>query len=161
MKIQLSEGADFSRLAELWQDLEARADGSFFQSWAWVGCRAPQRFADPLLLQARENGAVVALGLFNRRRRLGRPQLLLNESGLAQLDAVFVEHNGILVARSHGDALIADCLTQALIHRDGSCGLRRAAGSLVLSGVPERYVAAVRDGPQRVRDSRRNAGAVH
>ena len=56
--------------------------GSFFQSWTWVGCLAAERFSDPVLVEATEEGRTVALGLFNRvRRRFGPSALYLGESG--------------------------------------------------------------------------------
>lgn len=139
IEIELSERVDFDRVGELWSALESRADGSFFQSWAWVGCLAQQRYRDPVLLQARQDGVPLALGLFNRRRRLGQSDLLLHESGIAGYDAVFVEHNGFLVERGRADELIAACLralTDPLV-----------ATRLVLSGVPETYIAAAQAGP--------------
>ncbi|HLY45618.1 MAG TPA: GNAT family N-acetyltransferase [Stellaceae bacterium] len=140
-RIELSEEVDFDRIGELWRDLEARADGSFFQSWAWVGCLASERFPNPVLLQAREGGVAVALGLFNRRRRLGGSDLLLNESGIARFDSVFVEHNGFLIERDRAAGSIAECL-EAVIGARG-----RRPRRVVLSGIPESYLAALRHGP--------------
>lgn len=142
-RIELSEEVDFDRIGDLWRDLEARADGSFFQSWAWVGCLASERFPNPVLLQAREGGVAVALGLFNRRRRLGGSDLLLNESGTSRFDAVFVEHNGFLIERGHSAGSIAECLDAAI----GAS--RRRPRRVVLSGIPESYLAALRQAPYR------------
>ena len=38
LRAELLDGADPAWLEPLWVDLEARADGSFFQSWGWIGC---------------------------------------------------------------------------------------------------------------------------
>lgn len=137
-EIELSRRVDFDRLAKLWTELENRADGSFFQSWAWVGCRAAERFSDPVLLHARDGDRTVALGLFNRRRRFGGSDLLLAESGMAQYDDVFVEHNGLLVERGR-PRLVSECLRAALAARLGR--------SLILSGVPQAYLAVAESGP--------------
>jgi len=145
IEIELSERVDFDRVGELWSALESRADGSFFQSWPWVGCLAGQRYPDPVLLQARQDGVPLALGLFNRRRRLGQSDLLLNESGVAGYDAVFVEHNGFLVERGRADDLAAACL-RALT--DPPAAARRLRHRLILSGVPQTYIAAAQAGPQ-------------
>jgi CelD/BcsL family acetyltransferase involved in cellulose biosynthesis len=103
---------DFAALAPLWRDLESRADGSFFQSWAWTGCLAEERFREPWLLRARrEDGAAVALALFNRRNGrifAGRP-FLLGESGAPEQDSIFIEHNGILIDRGAPEGLARDC----------------------------------------------------
>lgn len=106
--------ADLDTLGPRWRALEARADGSFFQGWTWVGCLAERRFPDPVLLEAREGGRTVGLALFNRRRGpLGAEALWLGESGDPALDAVFVEYNGPLLERGH-EALARACLDAAL-----------------------------------------------
>jgi CelD/BcsL family acetyltransferase involved in cellulose biosynthesis len=149
IEIELSERVDFDRLGEAWTELEGRADASFFQSWSWVGCLAPERFPQPVLLEARADGVTVALGLFNRRRRrVGQSALLLNESGVAQYDAVFVEHNGFLVERGRPGSLIADCLRRAATFQPRDPA-RQKRHRLVLSGMPETYIAAAKEGPYR------------
>ena len=93
-------------------------------------------FPDPLLLRVEREDRVVGLALFNRRRgRLGRELLWLNQSGDSALDTVFVEHNGILLARDATDQL-TDCL-QAMLSEScrrrtrpvapGACGFDWAA----------------------------------
>lgn len=132
--ISLSRPPAWNALGESWRGLEARAVGSFFRSWSWVGCAAARRFTDPWLLEARLEGRVVALGLFNRRRRgLLASGLWLNESGDPALDGVYVEHNGLLVERG----LEARVLPTALAWLAGQ------AGVVVLSGVDEAHLAAV------------------
>jgi len=108
--IEIAPITDFAALAPLWRDLERHADCSFFQSWAWTGCLAEERFADPWLLSTRRGDRIVALGLFNRGPRAGlsRP-ILLAESGRADLDSVFIEHNGLLLARDEPADLAGQC----------------------------------------------------
>ncbi|HTJ62455.1 MAG TPA: GNAT family N-acetyltransferase [Alphaproteobacteria bacterium] len=119
-------------LASVWTDLEARADGSFFQSWAWTGCLAEERFTDPWLVSAHRGEKPVALGLLNRAARhplrLDRP-LYLGESGVPAMDSVFVEHNGLLIARGEA-ADLADRCWAAL------AGVMFKGGRWVLGGVP-------------------------
>ena len=106
--------ADLDALGPRWRELEARADGSFFQGWTWVGCLAERRFPDPVLLEAREDGRTVGLALFNRRRGpLGAESLWLGESGDPALDAVFIEYNGPLLERGR-EGLTRACLDAAL-----------------------------------------------
>jgi CelD/BcsL family acetyltransferase involved in cellulose biosynthesis len=127
--VRLASDSDFETLEREWRALEEDADGSFFQSWTWIGCRLRSRFADPFLVRATENGAVVALALFNRR---GPPLLRtfwLHETGFPAEDSVFIEHNGPLMARGR-ETLLKPMLARALQH-----------GRLILSGVND----AVRD----------------
>lgn len=147
IEIEIPDAIDLSTLGEVWRDLETRSDGSFFQSWAWVGCLMAERFPDPVLLRGRDRGVTVALGLCNRRRRRGRCDLLLNESGDPAYDAAFVEHNGFLIARDRPQRLAADCLRALIRPRGGTPSPRHR---LILSGIPESYIAAAESGPSRV-----------
>jgi len=100
--IELSRVRDVSALAADWNALEAHAPHSFFQGWAWTGCRFAERFDDPVLLRAHDHGRTLALMLFNRRGgTLGPATLYLGESGVAALDAPYVEYNGAVI---HADA---------------------------------------------------------
>ncbi|WP_376087643.1 GNAT family N-acetyltransferase [Roseomonas sp. CCTCC AB2023176] len=122
VETDISAVASFVQLGREWQELERRAEPSFFQTWTWVGCLAEERFPDPVLIRASDGGVTVGLALLNRRR--GR--LWLGESGDPALDAPFVEHNGPLVVRGRAD------VEAALL----SAAWRvRGAARLVLSGV--------------------------
>jgi CelD/BcsL family acetyltransferase involved in cellulose biosynthesis len=140
--ITLSQVTDFEKLGEVWQDLESRADGSFFQSWAWIGCLAEERFPNPVLLRAHEGERVVALGLFNHTRPyLGRSKLWLGESGDLRRDDIFIEHNGILIERGRPKELLGACLAAACTARIGRNRPPRYR-SVHLSGVDEVHLAA-------------------
>jgi len=121
--------ADWAALQAAWRALEETADSSFFQSWTWIGCRARERYTDPLLVRATDAGQVVGLALFNRTAPpltgLLLPSLWLHETGRPPEDSVFIEHNGPLVARDRPD-LLGPMLAAAL---------RR--GRLMLSGVSD------------------------
>lgn len=141
--VTLSRVTDWAALGERWRDFEARSDCSFFQSWTWVGCLAEQRFSDPVLLEATLENRVVAMALFNRRRGpTGRETLWLGESGVSEIDTIYVEYNGILAAGSTSADLLAGCLRAA--RRAPLDGDRRPyrARRLVLSGVDEAGLAA-------------------
>ena len=133
--ITLSRVTDWAALGELWRDLEARSDCSFFQSWTWTGCLAEERFTDPILLQARQAGRLIAMGLFNRRRTwAGREVVWLGETGHAGHDAVFIEWNGLLTEEGTAADVLDQCLRAAcLMEIDGKRrSLRRR---VMLSGV--------------------------
>jgi CelD/BcsL family acetyltransferase involved in cellulose biosynthesis len=132
--VRVSEAGDFAALGERWRDLEQRSAGSFFQTWTWVGCLIAERFPDPVLVEATENGRTVALGLFNRvRRRFGLSTLYLGETGTAEMDCPYVEQNGILTEAGREAELTELCLRPLV-----------ARHNVVVSGVDDAVLATVR-----------------
>ncbi|HUB44237.1 MAG TPA: GNAT family N-acetyltransferase [Acetobacteraceae bacterium] len=129
-----------------WRALEAEADPSFFQSWTWVGCLAEERFRCPVLLSATRDQRTVGLALLNcTPGSLGSERLWLNESGDPTLDAVYTEHNGLLLARDASDLLPA-CLSTMLragVQPDIQGG-GRWGRLLRLAGVDSAHLAAGR-----------------
>lgn len=100
--------AGLASLEQEWEQLEAEAPASFFQSWTWM--RAWLRsLPDPggiLVLRVRDGGQTIALGLFGHRRVtrhrfLSARSLLLSETGDASLDTLTVEHNDLLMRAGH------------------------------------------------------------
>jgi CelD/BcsL family acetyltransferase involved in cellulose biosynthesis len=77
-----------------------------------------------MLAEATENGRTVALGLFNRVRRIGRSVLYLGEAGSSAVDCPYVEQNGILTEAGREAELTALCLAPLVTTHD-----------VVLSGV--------------------------
>jgi CelD/BcsL family acetyltransferase involved in cellulose biosynthesis len=123
IQVALSGVRDFAALGTRWRALEDRSDPSFFQSWTWTGCLAEERFPDPILAEATEDGATMGLALFDRRRGFGRDVLFLGETGADPWDRLAIEHNGPLVARGRQDA------AKAILH----AAVGRA--DLILSGM--------------------------
>lgn len=120
-------------LETLWKELEARVTHSFFLSWLWIGTwlRHIPDGAQPRVLVARSSSKIVGLAIICQRRAwsLGphaRTRWLLNETGDARFDRLFIEYNTILAEQS--DAVIPaglDALTSCL----------RRSDQLVLSGI--------------------------
>jgi CelD/BcsL family acetyltransferase involved in cellulose biosynthesis len=101
-------------------DLETRAEGSFFTTWTWIGgWLATLEVGNPArdslrLLKARRGDATVALAIIGMGPRTWRTAahtpLVLNQSGSAQHDAVYIEYNDILVAADDADTVRRACL---------------------------------------------------
>lgn len=141
IRVRLEPVVDPDRLGQAWRALEPQGDPSFFQSWGWIGCWLRHLPADrkPLAAIATRDDQVVGLGVFVAcRERAGRivaaRTLRLHESGEPQLDALFIEHNGLLADRRHTPAVWAAILA-ALIRES-------AWDELVLGGL-DRGTAAV------------------
>lgn len=106
--VELEPARSCRALESDWRDLERRADGSFFQSWRWIGTWLAElpREAEPLCLCARRGREIVALGLVvpretRRHRVLRSRQLSLNTCGLPEIDRLSIEYNGFLLDRRH------------------------------------------------------------
>jgi CelD/BcsL family acetyltransferase involved in cellulose biosynthesis len=141
MKIAICESYDLSELAASWQDLEARAAGGFFLSWRWIGTWLRTTGVRPLWVTAIQENTIVAMGLLvpHRKRRhwISVNQLCLHETGLAEFDALTIEHNGFLIARSAAPELIVEIML----------ALKSAAipwDEITLGGVPPSVAAAAR-----------------
>ncbi len=115
------DAAGLTGLGRLWQGFQDAAGASAFQRWAWVGCLAAERYPDPVLMHAHQDGELAGLALFNRRG--GR--LWLHEGGDPVLDSVFIEHNGPLVLPGAGRDAVLDAMLR----------FARRGRQVVLSGV--------------------------
>ena len=143
-EIRVSTPTDFRLLGRRWQDLELRSAGSFFQSWSWTGALAEERFTDPVVVEAFDQGRVVALALFNRVRRPLRPAVLyLGESGDPDRDSPWIEQNGVLTDAGREAELTDACLGAVAQHHD-----------IVMSGVGDSALASLRRTATRVRLTR-------
>jgi CelD/BcsL family acetyltransferase involved in cellulose biosynthesis len=131
VRIGISRAPDLNALGQRWRALEADAEpnATIFRSWTWVGADAADRYTDPFLIEANDGERTVGLALFNRTRGLP-PRLHLSESGHTDIDRVFIEHNGPLLARDAPP----DTLTAMLLPLRG-----RAAA---LSGIDTRTLDA-------------------
>jgi CelD/BcsL family acetyltransferase involved in cellulose biosynthesis len=140
LSITFDAVADWEAVGAQWRELEARAQGSFFQSWSWMGCLAAERFDRAVLMRARQGTRMAALALFNRRTNFLHNILILNETGTPSWDAAFIEYNGILAEPNDDRATIAACLAAAARshRRNGWSGLLGAR--LVLNGVDSAHI---------------------
>ncbi len=101
LRVSCSPIDDPGALQAPWRALDAQ--GSFFQSWHWIGpllWSLPAQ-SRPQLLSVHDGGTLVALALVGRssqqRRRWIRSRALhLNETGDDEFDNVTVEHNDIV-----------------------------------------------------------------
>lgn len=102
-QVSCEDIAALSELGESWRTLEERSDGSFFQSWYWIGTwleTLPPQFK-PRVLRVTSDGRLAGLGILmfhagNRHRIMPVGRLLLNETGDAFHDRLTLEYSGIL-----------------------------------------------------------------
>ncbi len=125
LRVMLRPIASVAALGDQWVDLERRSDGSFFQSWAWIGCwlRHLPSGLTPRLLTVSRRSEVVGLGVLVARREtrhglLRVRGLHLNETGDPRVDPLGLEYNGLLVDRRVSRADIARRCLSWLVERE-------------------------------------------
>ena len=130
----ISALGDIAALQSKWCALEGTDQVSFFQSWDWIGSllEALPQTALPQVLEVRSGERCVGLGLLGhasaRRRKVIRTRTLhLNETGVADYDAITTEHNGLLAEPGFEQAVV-----DAAVH---ALGLREDWDELYLSGL--------------------------
>ena len=102
--VKIETDLPVSTLAQLWRELEGRADCHFFLSWDWIGCWAAEIGQPVSVLIGRSAGQVVVLGLLVSAFHYGSIPLKkfaadLNNTGDPAKDVITIEYNGMLVAR--------------------------------------------------------------
>lgn len=129
-------------IEKLWQQLEARANPSFFLSSTWIGTLLSTNGFAPILLAARLRDRVVGLALVspgkNGRFGLTWPSLSLNETGIAKHDCVMIEDNGFLSESGLEMRVAEACMRFIFVHMTEWKELR-------LSGVPDSLLQVAMD----------------
>jgi hypothetical protein len=103
-------------LEQLWSDLEARADVTFYLTWDWIGHWLTEiGDARCYAVIGRLGATVVALALltpasYRRHGLLKINSLFVHETGDPDIDVITIEYNGILADRSVTDAAVVGCL---------------------------------------------------
>ena len=107
------------------RDLEARADATFFLSWAWIGTWLELSGLQPLLMVARRGPDIVALGLLQVKSSWIGPirldKLYLHQAGDSHFDCITIEFNDFLLDGGCQDEARRACLKGLLkVRRDGA-----------------------------------------
>jgi CelD/BcsL family acetyltransferase involved in cellulose biosynthesis len=137
------ERPDAAGIERLWRDLEARADVTFYLSWAWIGAWIAEAGPPDLVLVGRAGGEVICLGLLRkatvRRHGFVRSRTLcLHETGDEKKDVIFIEYNAFLADRRF-DPLDAEAI--AFLRADA--GAAGGFDEIQLGGFAEPRYAAV------------------
>jgi CelD/BcsL family acetyltransferase involved in cellulose biosynthesis len=142
-RIDFVASYDVPQLAQEWTELESRSDGTFFLSWAWIGCWLAATGSRPILIRASDGSQTLGLGFLGRnvarRNFLSVLQLCLNETGVADHDGLMIEHNGLLMARDVAAHLPAQFFRE--LRASQTLG---SWDELVLGGVSPKWIEAAK-----------------
>ena len=94
-----------------WNDLQKRADCSYFQSWGWISVWLKQIAIElqPIVIKVMLNGELTGIGLFvsrdiKRRKFFHSRAMFLNEYPFDGRNMV-IEYNGMLSAKGHESSI--------------------------------------------------------
>lgn len=114
---------DLDGLRKKWEELETRADASFFLGWPWIGSWLATFAPAADVVEVRHEDRTVLLGVLvlARQRRHGvltSRMLHLHRTGDPIADRVWIEHNGFLVDREHHRAATLAALEHLVKEHD-------------------------------------------
>lgn len=137
IQVELAALPAENTLGPLWQELESRAENSFFLSWAWIGTWLATIDCRPHLVIARLDGEVVGLGLVlarmkTRHRLLPIWTLLLHQTGDDEQDVITIEYNDFLTDRRYQGRVRHACLRFLIDHGEVN---GRDIGEVLLGGL--------------------------
>ena len=99
-----------------WNDLQQRANHSYFQSWGWIGIWLDQIAIElqPIVLKIYRQDRLIGLGLFvskdiKRRVIFHARAMLLNEYPFEGKNMI-VEYNGLIAERGYEEAVYAETI---------------------------------------------------
>lgn len=134
-QVSCNEIADLSAFGSAWQELEARSDASFFQSWCWIGTWLATLPPDykPKALRISQDGRLAGLGVLmfhagQRHRIMPVSRLLLNETGDPHYDRLTLEYGGLLCGEAERPR-VTEAALRWLVEED------RSWSELCLSGL--------------------------
>jgi CelD/BcsL family acetyltransferase involved in cellulose biosynthesis len=113
IRVTLTDTGDLKSLESAWRALESHAHPSVFQSWSWVQCWLQTPGVSPQLLTARDGDDIAGLALLQsapKRHFIGKPTLYLQETGVPEIDALYIEYNDILSSPDARDRVADACL---------------------------------------------------
>lgn len=103
------------QLREEWEELEHRAETSFFLSWRWLGCWLEVYEPEAKVLRVTDNGRLIGLGIIvasvERRHGVFRSRCLrLQQTGSKYMDQIWIEYNGFLAEYGRDREVSSACL---------------------------------------------------
>ena len=109
--IEISEEYEISQLKDDWNQIEQIEEVPFFLSWPWVSCWLEIYQPKLIIIKARAEDQLVAIGLLTRsvQKRHGfikSRQIRLNQTGDPLQDQIWVEYNDFLCITEHRTAAV-------------------------------------------------------
>lgn len=100
---------DFKELKQVWSELEAKADASFFLSWSYIETWVNTLGVNSALLRVTDSNGTVGLVFYcthtTRKHGIKTHQIWLNRTGDPQKDQIWSEFNDVLCLRGREESV--------------------------------------------------------
>ncbi len=114
-EIEISHSYDIEELRQQWQRIQEGQSLPFFLTWSWISCWLVTYTPDLVIISARYENQVVAIGLFTRSTQtrhsfVRSQQYRLHQMGDTLLDQIWMEYNDFICIDQHRVSAVNACL---------------------------------------------------
>lgn len=114
-EIEISHSYDIEELRQQWQRIQEGQSLPFFLTWSWISCWLVTYSPDLVIISARYENKVVAIGLFTRSTQIRHSfvrsqQYRLHQMGDTLLDQIWMEYNDFICIDQHRVPAVNACL---------------------------------------------------
>ncbi len=114
-KVKITEDLDLAGLKSLWEPLELIAKPSYFLTWSWIETWLLTYAPRIIVVYAEHESKTVAVGLFTkscetRHKVVKSEQLRLHQTGVKEMDQIWIEYNDFIADPAHRVDAINHCL---------------------------------------------------
>lgn len=114
-EVEISHSYDMDELQQQWLLLQEGQSLPFFLTWSWISCWLETYNPDLVVISARYEGNVVAVGLFTRSTQtrhgfIRARQYRLHQMGDSLLDQIWMEYNDFICVDQHRVPAVNACL---------------------------------------------------
>lgn len=114
-EVEVANGYEYEKLQELWLSVQLKQDLPFFLTWSWISCWIKTYSPEIVVVSARWENKIVAIGLFtrsvdSRHGFIKSRQYRLHQMGDRLLDQIWMEYNDFICHSDHRVAAVNACL---------------------------------------------------
>jgi len=113
--VEISHGYNIDELRQQWLSIQQGQSLPFFLTWSWISCWLETYHPELVIVSARYQDQVVAIGLFTRSKQvrhgfISSQQYRLHQMGDSLLDQIWMEYNDFICIDRHRVAAVNACL---------------------------------------------------
>ena len=114
-EIEINNSTQHEVIKSNWKNLEKNVSVPFFLSWSWISTWIRTYSPELIIVSARYDNQIVALGLFTesvevRHKVIYSRQLRLHQLGDEARDQIWIEYNDFICAKGHQSKAVNACL---------------------------------------------------